>query len=464
MRLVHPEHPGRGVRLGYCLNLHAARTLDDVLEGLQRIALPLAERLQDRAAARAAGEAFGVGVWLPGAVALALDEDPRELSRLTGFLATHGLDAFTCNAFPYGELRGAGGDFHGAGLKERVFAPAWGEPERLAFTLAVARIAVAARRALEARWGSAASHGPHGRQHLSISTHAGGFGATSGPAERAAQAASLVACAAELARLERTSGLRVVLALEPEPRSSANDTRELQALHGRLRGLEAEAAAAPGSVQRHLGTCLDACHAAVELEDPAEALARATDAGTPLGKLQFSSALALAEPARHPAARERFLALAEPIYLHQVTARPADPADPAAPLPRATDLPEAAAAWAEDRPGWRTAREWRCHFHVPVDLGDLGTLAAGGASPAPRDPALAALGTTRADADALLAAALAAPERWGTDELHVELETYTWDVLPPEARGPGDLLDGLEREVRHVLARLAAAGWHPLVP
>ncbi len=92
--------------------------------------------------------------------------------------------------------------------------------------------------------------------------------------------------------------------------------------------------------------------------------------------------------------------------------------------------------------GWRGCDEWRCHFHVPVDLDAVG-----------------GLGTTRAQADAALQVVLAAPERWGTRELHVEIETYTWNVLPETARGAGELVDGLEREMRHVLSVLEGAGW-----
>ena len=62
-------------------------------------------------------------------------------------------------------------------------------------------------------------------------------------------------------------------------------------------------------------------------------------------------------------------------------------------------------------------------------------------------------------AEATLAAALEDPERWGTRDLHVEIETYTWDVLPGPARGAGDLVDGLEREYRAALSVLERAGW-----
>jgi len=32
-------------------------------------------------------------------------------------------------------------------------------------------------------------------------------------------------------------------------------------------------------------------------------------------------------------------------------------------------------------------------------------------------------------------------------------------VLPGAARGPGSLVEGLEREYRHVIGRLEAGGW-----
>ncbi len=79
--------------------------------------------------------------------------------------------------------------------------------------------------------------------------------------------------------------------------------------------------------------------------------------------------------------------------------------------------------------------------------------------PVDREELGAGLRTTRAHADALLDALLDAPARWKSPELHVEIETYTWDVLPGSARGPGSLVEGLEREYRHVIGRLEARGW-----
>ncbi|MEW6072582.1 MAG: metabolite traffic protein EboE [Planctomycetota bacterium] len=428
MLLAHADHPGRIVRLGYGLNFGAAEDLDGILALLRATAPPLALRL-------GLPGAFGAGVWLPAPLALELGvpAGEAERERLLAHLLAPDLDPFTWNAFPWG-------GFHSPGLKARVFRPTWRAPERLAYTLAVADIAIRAHRRASAGG------------HVSISTHAGMHASeVRGPEDLDAAADNFVLAALHLARLEAERGVRVVLALEPEPRSAANDTGELAAFFERLllrsrtvlaREMGRLRSAAEEIVVRHLGTCLDACHSAVEFEDPSRAVALATNAGTTLGKLQLTNALRLLWPGEHAAGRERLLAMDEPVFLHQLTARRGKSLD------RAGDLPEVRAAGDRGDPRWRAAEEWRCHFHVPLDLESAGEPGDG-------------LATTRAHAAAVLAAALAVPARWGSDELHLEIETYTWTVLPATARGTGSRLDGQERELRTALAWLAAAGWHP---
>lgn len=398
------------MRLTYGANVYPSRDAAGVLAGLRELALPLRARLAP------AASAFGVGAWIPARAAREFLGDPRRFDELDALCAEGGLDLFTFNAFPHGA-------FHGPGLKERVFEPTWKQHARLEFTLDVARLAAR----LRARRG-----GSRAGEHLSLSTHAGMFAAHLRPGDRAELVAGFVAAARALGELELECGERVVLALEPEPRSSANDTRELA---GFLDELRARAGAAEAAVRRHLGACLDTCHAAVEFEAPGEAFARATSGSTPLGKLQFSSALALARPDEDAPGRALLAALDEPVYLHQVTGRRGTE------LVRATDLGELARA----ADAWRGCDEWRCHFHVPVDLGRFG--GAGG------------LATTRAEAEQILAAALSAPERWGARELHVEVETYTWGLLTPDQTGAATRLEGLARELEHVSGLLARAGW-----
>jgi sugar phosphate isomerase/epimerase len=419
MLLRHPAHEGRSVRLSYCLNLHPADTLAGLYGGLERVTEPLHARL-------APGREFSVGMYLPASLARELASNAEALRELRAWLDGHGLDPSTFNAFPYG-------GFAHIGLKEGVFAPEWWSAERLQYTLDVAQVAARLLPAL----------GP--RRHVSISTHTGAHASRVLPIEldstRRVVFANWVAVASQLARIEREQGTRIVLSAEPEPRSLTETCAALADAFARERELRGAQSEAQLAVARHVGVCLDTCHAAVEFEPTDERWRAALAAsGAGVGKLQFTSALSVLDPQGNEFGRRALLELDEARYLHQVTGQGPDA------VARAGDLAELRSGWAEPQSAWHACTEWRCHFHVPVDLDALGA---------------SGLATTRDYADAVLALQIAAPELWPSDELHVEIETYTWDVLPREARGAGELVDGLEREYRHVLAALAAAGWLP---
>lgn len=412
MLLRHPSEPERAIRLAYCLNVHAAEDLSGVREGLRAIARPLADRL--------AGDApFGVGMYAPAAAVAELAASTAALDELARELAALRLVPFTWNAFPFAR-------FHAAGLKQRVFEPGWHERARQDYTLDVARSAALLARVVPDLLSCAAP------AHVSISTHTGRFGAFADAAERAAARDGFARVALGCSALGG-AGVPLVLALEAEPRANANDTRELEAWLAELRE-----PLSPSS-RGLLGWCIDACHVAVEFEDPHAAIARAARSGAPLGKLQVTSALALVDPGAHAAARAELLALAEPVYLHQASALAADGI-----VLQVGDLPELAGLVRAGDPRWLGAREWRCHFHVPVDLATRGGLS-----------------TTRAQADALVEAALDEPRAWGGGELQLELETYTWSLLGARAPTAAELIDGLEREYRHLLELLARRGWRP---
>lgn len=434
MLWTHPDHPGRQVRLAYCMNLHAAETFEDLLEGMRTVTVPLRERLVEQGT-------FGVGMYLaaPLVERLIKPEGRDQLTELIEFLRAHELDPFTYNAFPQG-------GFHSESLKERVFEPTWKEDSRVDYTIGVARIAGTIARALE-----------RGDDPISISTHTGIFSeALEEEDELYLCAMNFVRIARRLGRAEVSGHPRIILSLEPEPRANAGDTSAFRAFMQNLFlwGSEMMAAESRWDEERahehlatYLGICLDACHSAVEFESPSLALRDATAAGNPIGKLQYSNAIRLVDPATNDVGRASLLALDEARYLHQVTGA-VDPHDPTEARMRVKDLPELAQVLgAEDREqrNWNDCKEWRCHFHVPVDLADL--------------DAASGLSTTQAQTDRLLDLALSAPSLWKLDELHLEIETYTWDVLPGSARGSGDLVDGLEREYEHTFARLRAAGW-----
>jgi hypothetical protein len=158
----------------------------------------------------------------------------------------------------------------------------------------------------------------------------------------------------------------------------------------------------------------------VEFEDPRAAVGALERAGISIGKVQLSSGLRVTRvDAEKLAMLERF---ADDVYLHQVVARRGET------LARYLDLPEAIAV-ARSRSSFDD--EWRVHFHVPIFENDLG-----------------AIEGTQPFLVELLALHAAAPF---TAEL--EVETYTWDVLPPELR-TSTVTESIARELSWVLDRL----------
>ena len=161
-------------------------------------------------------------------------------------------------------------------------------------------------------------------------------------------------------------------------------------------------------VRRHVGVCYDACHMAVGFETPPEPVGRLQAAGIAILKIQISSALRLRFRTGDGQAAAKLGAFAEDTYLHQVVER--------APggLTRYTDLPEALAVEAGVSPSSQAGepREWRVHFHVPVFL-----------------ETMRGFDTTQDHLVSLLALLKRDPVC-----PHLEVETYTWDVLPPEYR------------------------------
>jgi sugar phosphate isomerase/epimerase len=286
------------------------------------------------------------------------------------------------------------GGFHAARVKEAVYRPSWLEPARGGFTLDAARALAALL--------------PEGEELGTISTLPLGWRADiEAEAALDAAAARLMEVAAGLARLRRETGRRIRLLIEPEPGCAIETTAEAIAFFERLE----RAGAAEG--REHLGLCFDCCHQAVMGEELGASLARLDRAGVPVGKVHLSCAV------EGPLAR--LLPLAEPRWLHQVVTadgRRANDLDDLGPLASAAAL------------------RARVHYHVPIYAKALAS----------------GLFTTRAALESALGEIVSWPS-----VPDLEIETYTWEALPAADRPP-ELAEGIAREVRWVLDRLAERG------
>ncbi|BAI75241.1 hypothetical protein AZL_b05780 (plasmid) [Azospirillum sp. B510] len=394
--------PGGGT-LGYCLNVHPTQSFAELRAALLGPVREIKHRLRP-------DQPFGVGLRLSAEAAA----HPDVAAELAAIFAGEGFHAYTMNGFPYGR-------FHGAPVKQAVYEPDWTTADRVAYSLSLAET-------------MAALVPPGG--FATISTVPGGY-APRVRGREAAVADGLLRAVAGLVRLERETGHRVALALEPEPWCLLDSTADAVAFFGEhlftsaaaerlgaLAGLTADEAAA--ALPRHLGLCLDVCHMAVNFEEPAEALAALAGAGIPIHKLQLSAALRIARA--DAVARERIAAFRDAVYLHQTVTRAADGT-----TRRFVDLPEALESKGGEKDG--EGEEWRVHFHVPLF-----------AEPEPP------LDSTSGALEQVLEI-----HRNHPVAPHLEVETYTWDVLPAEACGAGamSVVDGIERELRWVLERLS---------
>jgi hypothetical protein len=370
--------------LGYCTNVHPGRSVAEVLAGLDRYTLPVREAL---------GRPVAAGLWLARPVVEELLA-PGAFADFVAALRARALPVYSLNAFPYG-------DFHAARVKEHVYRPDWSTPERREYTARCAEM-LAALLPPDADG--------------SISTLPLGFKGFDHPPDfTAACARNLVALASELRELRDRTGRTVRLAIEPEPYCLLETTAETVAF---FEALWAAAGPAEEVVRDHVGVCYDVCHQAVEFEDAGAAVAALARAGVRVNKVQVSCAIELENPGANAAGRAALRSYAEPRYLHQVFA-----GGPGGVVASAADL--TAALCDDPPPAFRDADRWRVHFHVPIDADRLGPL-----------------GTTKPAVRAALAAVARLPEA-----PHVEVETYTWEVLPG---GAVDLVAGLVRELRAV--------------
>ncbi|WP_406487394.1 metabolite traffic protein EboE [Streptomyces phaeochromogenes] len=275
-------------------------------------------------------------------------------------------------------------------VKYRVYKPDWADPERLEHTTALARVLAGLL--------------PDDVTEGTISTLPLAW-RTVYDDDRAARAhAALTTLAERLDALEELTGRSIRIGLEPEPGCTVETTAD---------------AIAPLTAIGHprIGICVDTCHLATSFEDPNTALDALAAARVPVVKSQLSAALHAEHP-HLPEVREALAAFDEPRFLHQTRTLTA------AGLRGTDDLGEAV---KED--ALPDASPWRAHFHVPLH-----------ASPdAPLTSTLPVLKDT-------LTRLVGGPHPLTS---HLEVETYTWQALPPELRprARAQLADGIAAEL-----------------
>jgi hypothetical protein len=354
---------------------------------------------------------FGVSLRLSASSADTLIKSPEERAKLKSFLDDNDLYLYTVNAFPYGP-------FKNTIVKEQVFEPDWRGQPRALYTENVAEILAEV-----------------GSQHVnpSIQSPPLGFKArVTGNDVVEAYAANIRQLAVFLHRLRERTGRTVTLALEPEPFCFLETTPETVHFFTKVLRSDASLKAlattlgvnddqAREILRRHIGTVYDICHQAVEYEDVSASLQSLVDNDIPVFKLQEAAAVRI--PQVSAASVKALSEYVDSIYLTQTIERRDGK------LNRFLNLQDAFAAFKKD-PGGQ--REWRTHFHVPIFLEDLGQH----------------FKTTRFAIEEALAFHKRTPL-----STQLEIETYTWDVLPDHLK-TGDIVDYVVMEIEWVRSQL----------
>jgi hypothetical protein len=385
-----------GLHLAYCTNVHPGENWAQTFDSLNRWTLAVKNQLD-------IGEEFAIGLRLSDEASREL-LDSQRLREFQRWLETHHCYVFTINGFPFGQ-------FHGGRVKEQVYLPDWTSERRVQYTNRLFDLLAALM--------------PPGLEG-SVSTLPGSFKEfIRDPDQAGIIQKTIWRCVEHISHLSERTGRLFHLGLEPEPLGLFENTDETVRFFDELRSQH------PGDARlsQHLGVNYDTCHFAVEFESAREAIARLRAQQIRISKIHISNALKLCPSA---AALDWLAAFADDVYLHQVIIR-----QKGGGLTRFKDLP--LALNARDAMLSPTAEEWRVHFHVPLHW-----------QPPPE------FGTTSDHVIELFDLLQLEPGLCS----HLEMETYTWAVLPDALRAR-DVSQQIIGEYRWTLQKLLERGLAP---
>ena len=355
-------------------------------------------------------EKFGVCLRTSAPSIELLSTEPGKVADLKKFFADQDLYLYTANAFVYGV-------FKKQVIKEDVYEPDWATPERREYTKKVANLL--------------AELAPDSI-NPSIQTAPLGFKPKVTCYDVVeAYTSNVIDVVAHLVELKKKTGKTVTLGLEPEPRCYLETTDETityfknrlfsgataQRLAKKTGLNEADAAQA---MRDYMGVVFDIGHQAVGYEDIPASLQKLVDNGVQIVKLQEAASMYIPDVTQEKV--DALQTFAKTIYLSQ-TCQKKD-----GKMTWFLNLEDAFEDWYKN-PG---PREWRTHFHVPVFLTELGH----------------GFGTTRFGLEQALAVHKKTPL-----STHLEIETYTWDVLPDHLK-TGDIVEYVTRELDWVKGQL----------
>lgn len=391
--------------LSYCTNVHPGETWYDTFEALKENIPIIKLNVSPK-------KDFGIGLRLSNRACIDLLQG-RNMGEFKKWMDNQNCYVYTLNGFSYGS-------FHHTKVKDKVHSPDWTHIKRLNYSKRLATIL--------------AQLLPENIKEGSISTSPLSYKFWHPTTEDKHKAfvlatENLVEMVMYLRQLHRETGKFIHLNLEPEPDGLLENTKEVIRffrdylipigtiiLQDQYRVGRYEA---DRLMKDFIRVCLDVCHVSMAYESPLEAVTSLINEGIKIGKVQLSAALKsnfTKDAVRNMELIKTITTFEEPTYLHQVSVLQFDYTNK-----RYKDLSEALSYFDPSFP-----QEWRIHFHVPIFLSNYGEL-------------------DSTQKEILEVLELLKHFKFCN---HLEVETYTWDVLPKDIRF--ELKSSISKELRWV--------------
>lgn len=394
-------------QLTYCSNIHPGESWEDHFAQLQQHVPLIKARVNPDGR-------FGIGLRLSNTASLELRNE-ETLSSFIEWLNENDCYVFTMNGFPYGS-------FHNTIVKDKVHAPDWTTQDRVDYTIRLAEIL---SKLLPKDMEGGISTSPLSYRHWhSEEQRDSVFKKTT---------SHFLEVISQLIEIKNSTGKTIHIDIEPEPDGLLesgiefinwyNDyllplgTSLMNERFGWANDMSAKV------LKEHAQLCYDICHFAVGYEDHHQITKLLRQNNIRIGKIQVSAALKAAMPAvavERNSVVEAFEQFNEPTYLHQVIALQKN-----GDLKKYRDLSDALLQ-ANDP----LTIEWRSHYHVPLFVENYGVLQ-----------------STQQDIITLLGL-----HQQQSLTQHLEIETYTWDVIPDALKLP--MTDSIIREMEWAISLL----------
>ena len=394
--------------LTYCTNIHPGETWTETFNNLKQYIPKIKAEVSSDAP-------FGIGLRLSDLASESLMEGDRLLN-FKSWLNENECYVFTLNGFPYG-------NFHHQSVKDQVHQPDWTTQQRLDYSLRL--FDILAELLPEGVDGGISTSPlsykywqPLQRNQAEVLKHA---------------TLNIAKIAGRLYGFHQTDNKILHLDIEPEPDGLLENTREVidwykeylipQGTAYLKRLFNFSNTEAETCLKQHIRICYDVCHFAIVYEKPEEAFSLLKSEGIKIGKIQISAALKAylsGKTEERNWIKDALTPFIESTYLHQVVER-----NSRGDLTHYPDLPQAIKNLNNPN-----ANEWRTHFHVPIFLANYGQLES-------------------TQEDILKVFEYLKKEKVTN---HLEVETYTWEVLPSDIQL--EILDSIVRELQWVKKNL----------